>query len=224
MKKIGIIAVYKEDAHGAFSRLYHDYISVIESHEWYVSYIIPCNTAHIEHFISEMDGFILPGWDDVDPCVYGHVNTACNKSFAENDKVLLWFIEKIVESKKPFLWICKWMQLMNIYFGGTLTQDIKKSALHDQWEKAREYIHEVSLNPQSVLYDIFQKDILEVNSIHHQAIDILWKWLKVIAQSPDNYIEAIEHIDHRQILGVQWHPELLTKHHILFQRFFGEKK
>jgi gamma-glutamyl-gamma-aminobutyrate hydrolase PuuD len=103
MKKIGIIAVYKEDVHGPFSRLYHDYINAIEKCEDVVVHIIPCNTRHIDHFISEMDGFILPGGNDVDPCVYGHDNIASKDTFSKNDVRVLGFIKEIVGSKKPLL-------------------------------------------------------------------------------------------------------------------------
>jgi putative glutamine amidotransferase len=65
------------------------------------------------------------------------------------------------------------MQLINIYFGGTLIQDISDNLLHDQSKKGGEYIHSVSLESENILHDIFQSNTLRVNSIHHQAIDDL---------------------------------------------------
>lgn len=219
MKKIGIIGVYKEDENGSFSRLYDEYTQSLESRWEFVVHIIPSNTSHIEHFIEEMDAFILPGWDDVDPAVYGEDNTASKNTFMHIDKRVLGFIEKIIQSQKPILWICRWMQLLNIYFGWTLHQNITNSDTHNCWDKPREYIHDVIISPDTLLEKIFEKNKTWTNSIHHQAINMLGKWVVVSGMSEDWYIEAIEHSEYTNALWVQWHPELLQEHYVVFEKF-----
>jgi putative glutamine amidotransferase len=73
----------------------------------------------------------------------------------------------------------------------------------------------------SFLETIYERSTIEVNSIHHQAVDSLGKNLKISARSHhDDEIEAIEHttLPH---YGVQWHPEYLGGHRKLFEWFMS---
>jgi putative glutamine amidotransferase len=53
---------------------------------------------------------------------------------------------------------------------------------------------------------------LGVNTLHHQAVDLVGEGLVVSGWSTDGIVEAIEAIGDRPLLGVQWHPELLPAH------------
>ncbi|HEU0114899.1 MAG TPA: gamma-glutamyl-gamma-aminobutyrate hydrolase family protein, partial [Thermomicrobiales bacterium] len=61
--------------------------------------------------------------------------------------------------------------------------------------------------------DIFTGDRLAVNSYHHQAIATLAPELRAIATAPEGFVEAVCHVGPRWVLGVQWHPEMMFKHH-----------
>ncbi len=54
-------------------------------------------------------------------------------------------------------------------------------------------------------------DNLEVNSIHHQAINKLGENLIISATSADGIIEGIETTEEWDAIGVQWHPEYLSE-------------
>ena len=64
-------------------------------------------------------------------------------------------------------------------------------------------------------------DTAEVNSFHHQAIDKVSKDFRVTATSKDGIVEAIEYKKkYSFILGVQWHPELMSSKNIKMQNLF----
>jgi putative glutamine amidotransferase len=58
-----------------------------------------------------------------------------------------------------------------------------------------------------------------VNSLHHQAINKLGVSLVTTAMEDNKIIQAIEHIKHPFMIGVQWHPEYLP-HIKMQQRLF----
>ena len=64
----------------------------------------------------------------------------------------------------------------------------------------------IKIDTKSFLYDVYQKQEIEVNSYHRQAIRKLAPNFKVVATSKDGIVEAIED---GNIIGVQWHPEVL---------------
>ena len=219
MLKIWIVGIYKKEDHEQYSRLGFHYIKAIESTGIAIPYIIPCNTKYMDYHIQNCDGFILPWGQDIDPEVYRQKNTASVDYSLENDHVLLDFIEKVVKTDKLLFWICRGMQLINVYYWWTLIQDIENTDIHDDIKGEDRMAHNIIIESWNVLEEVFWKKEIEVNSIHHQAIQKLWKWIEIISRSDDGYIEWI-HVRGKNILWVQWHPELLTKHQILFQTIF----
>jgi putative glutamine amidotransferase len=64
------------------------------------------------------------------------------------------------------------------------------------------------------LSKILERDSAEVNSNHHQAVDVLANGFKVLAYAQDSIIESFYWEDtntHPFILGVQWHPERMER-------------
>ena len=105
--------------------------------------------------------------------------------------------------------------MLNVVLGGSLYQDIKfdknngKDNYHVDKKNTFQESHKVKITNASLLSDIVNKDILGVNSIHHQRIKTLAPSLKEAAISEDGLIESIYMEDKKFVLGVQWHPELL---------------
>ena len=168
-------------------------------------------------------GFILPGSPaDVDPARYGQScqNSAAPDPSRENmDSAILSHAET---QRTPVLGICYGMQLINVYYGGTLIQEIAKEPLDHSAGPSVPIAHAVELEPSSDLASIFLPKSSArsgphrflANSSHHQAIDVVGTGLRVAAWSTEDRIAEALELDRRDsaskdrlLLAVQWHPE-----------------
>ena len=174
------------------------------------------NSEIIKNQIELIDGLIIEGGIDVDPSLYGEEPMPeLDKTDIQTDKNIMELINQAKIRKIPILGICKGMQILNVYFGGTLYQDLKYKGLdsnsHRQLNEHLhdEYKHKIFVEKDSVLSAMFpNKEILNVNSYHHQAIKDLAKGFKIDAKSEDGIIEAFHwDNDDQWIFGVQCHPE-----------------
>ena len=115
------------------------------------------------------------------------------------------------EDNKPILGICRGLQLINVLMGGTLYQDLNTEYStyinHIMKPPYTNVCHKVTIKEHTPLKQILHKEIIGVNSYHHQGIKELGNSLITMAESEDGIIEAIACKDKRFIWGVQWHPE-----------------
>jgi putative glutamine amidotransferase len=113
-------------------------------------------------------------------------------------------LKAFVDAGKPVLGICRGHQLINVFFGGSLHQDLPEKSLHTNQQDL--YItHCITAKDNSMLCKLYGPSFV-VNSSHHQAVDRLGNDLTATAYWNDTYIEGFEHCSQR-IYGVQWHPE-----------------
>lgn len=146
------------------------------------------------------DGLLLSGGGDLSPALYGSTAAASVSSFdAMRDAEELALIDAFCNCSKPILGICRGIQALNVFFGGTLFPDIPN---HDA------VTHRITTAPHTNTSALVGTDF-QANSYHHQAVDRLGNHLYATAWAPDGTIEALEH-DSLPILGVQWHPERMT--------------
>jgi putative glutamine amidotransferase len=137
----------------------------------------------------------------------------------------LTLIPQILAAGKPLLGICRGMQALNVACGGTLWQDVGDAFPHSQIRHAQQKpytrpVHPVHIDEASHLAQIMGATDVEVNSIHHQAVDKPGRGLAVAAQAPDGVIEAVEMPERPFVVGVQWHPEFLWPTHPEDARLF----
>lgn len=165
--------------------------------------------------LDRVDALLLTGGGDVHPDYYGDTERHEVRGLSRaRDESELALIQAAKEMRIPTLGICRGIQIVNVAFGGTLIQDIRSdwpgALAHDESaRKAR--LHPVSLEPGSLAAKALQSTELNVNSLHHQAIDRLGQGLLVTGRAPDGIVEAAESTDPDWwALCVQWHPEDLV--------------
>lgn len=168
---------------------------------------------NLEEIANMCDALILPGSAvGVDPKYYNDVPFPGKKYKYDEYKLDKKIIDLFVNSRKPILGICGGMQTLNVYFGGDLNQNILNHKLVD------DSMHKLKIIQNSFLSEVYNQKEIEVNSYHRQAIRKLASNFNIIAVSEDGIIEAIED---GNIIGVQWHPEVLRD--MRFFRKFVEK-
>ncbi len=155
--------------------------------------------------LTSCDALILPGGGDITPGFYGQANHGSSSIDTELDLLQIQALEQFVRNKKPVLGICKGMQLINIYFGGTLIQDLPNHAEHQIAEG--DTMHMSYITENCLLSHLYGQEFI-INSNHHQAVDKLGAGLKIVQMSHDQVIEGIIH-ETLPIIAVQWHPERL---------------
>lgn len=186
---------------------------------------------YITEIVKNLDGILLPGSDtDVDPNRFGEdPHPRLKKVITEKDETDLLLLEEAEKLNLPILAIYYGMQILNVFRGGTLFQDIEAQIQnciqHEQGIPLERNSHHISFSEQNSLISSFvpeknRKDV-KVNSHHHQAIKLLGKDLRATAFSSDDIVECIEdEKENRFVLAVQWHPELSYKTDDLSQRIF----
>jgi putative glutamine amidotransferase len=168
--------------------------------------------------LPDLDAFVLPGSPaDVAPSSYGEKNRGKSEPpdlpRETTDRAIL---EHAFAVRKPVLAICYGCQLLNVYLGGTLIQDLREETdtpiAHTRRDLApqpeNDPVHSATFEKESRLAKIADRIEAPVNSSHHQAVERVGRGLRVTAHAPDGTIEAVEWTgDPNWIVGVQWHPE-----------------
>lgn len=158
--------------------------------------------------VERLDGLILPGGPDVHPGHYGQGRAKGTVVDQERDAYEFGLLRTAVELDRPVLGICRGLQVVNVYHGGSLHQHVPSHAMHS-WAPS-EPVHEVMIEPRSIIGRL-SGTRLEVNSRHHQAVDSLGTGLVAVGWAEDGIVEAIEH-EQARVIAVQWHAEkLLTR-------------
>lgn len=164
-------------------------------------------------YAEELDALVLQGGSDVHPRFYNEEPESTEYEFDEDrDLYELKLIEEFMKVRKPILGICRGFQLLNIYFRGTLHQELLKTHFSNHLDKdnPRQHSHEVKIAAGGVLDKIYCKktDVGSVVSVHHQGIKKLGEGLFIEAHSMhDQLIEAFSWQGDNFVVGVQWHPE-----------------
>lgn len=197
-----------------------DYISAIERYGGEPRLFVSLRDS-IPNDLSEINGLLLPGGGDIDPCRYNehryHVEgiSKIRGVSKSRDELEIQLYLKALEADIPIFGICRGIQVMNVVTGGSLYQDIhtqlKNCLLHKDHISDNDAQHSIKIQSGSLLNQLVGETFTEVNSAHHQAVKVVGDGFVVTAQSEDGIIEAIENPSKQFLMGVQYHPERMLK-------------
>lgn len=212
MTTIGIMPLFDEDRDSLW--MIPGYMQMLEG-QGALPLMLPLtdSPALLEASLALCDGFLLTGGQDVSPALYGEeVLPVCGGSFPPRDAMDSWFLGRAIELDKPLLGICRGIQIMNVFLGGTLWQDLPSqrptSVEHHMTKPYHRAVHKVRVIGGTALADILGAGEMGVNSLHHQGVKETAPRCQVTAVSEDGLVEGICLPDRRFFHGVQWHPEL----------------
>ncbi len=157
-----------------------------------------------------LDGWLIPGGDDIDPLNYGEEKHP-KASFEPADRFAFESaLLKKVDPKMPILGICYGCQFLNVMRNGKLNQHIPDQLGHER-HSSRE-VEVLDVVAGSRVAELAGTTKVRGHSSHHQAISLVGENFNVSAHADDGTIEAIEDSTGKWVFGVQWHPERTSDH------------
>jgi len=209
--RIGITDTLNEDKYDQYVRWMHG----IDPH------LVVLRLSHRlgnENQVTMVDGILLSGGGDIHPRFYnrGDALALVRGVDEKRDAFEFSIIRSALDEEKPILGICRGMQVMNVFLGGTMKVDLPLSEYqnHSSSSDSQPTMHKLAVAQNSMLHALTQAEQIEVNSFHHQAVDQLGKGLMSVASSADGVTEAIEWAIKDTmpfLLLVQWHPERMVE-------------
>ncbi len=180
--------------------------------------------------LASMDGLLLSGGADVDPARYGRATSGSVATEPERDELEHQAWIAATERGVPIVGICRGMQAINVFSGGTLVQHVGGHG-GPGWGLGTAATHPLRLAPGSRLTRILfptnaRGGVLTVNTYHHQGIRAADVAPGLVANafassSEGDLVEGLEAADGRFLIGVQCHPERTESTPAAFARLFS---
>lgn len=216
---VGVLSDVKQIEPHAFHIAGDKYLRALTAAADVVPVLIPAMLDEVDamQWLNRLDGLFLTGaYSMVDPALYGE--SKIDKPYdydAARDTGAHALLSKVVEFDMPLLGVCRGLQDLNVFMGGSLHQAVQEvPGLNDHREDKsvpleQQYadVHDVNISEAGMLSRIYNRDTIRVNSLHSQGINRLGAGLAIEATATDGLVEAIRVESMTFGLAVQWHPE-----------------
>jgi putative glutamine amidotransferase len=164
--------------------------------------------------LDDLDGVVIGGGAHVEPSRYAQQPSIEYMYDEQRDEFEWAVLGSVLERRLPLLGICRGAQLINVFRGGTLYQNLPEDIpgihlkRHVLARKRIELVHD------SLLEHVMDVHNVLVNSLHRQGVRDLGQGLRISARDEWGIVQAIETAERGGpwLLGVQWHPEYLPAH------------
>jgi putative glutamine amidotransferase len=215
---VAVSAAIRSENEVQSARLRTSYLAALENAQLVPTVTVPLHDpALADALMDRVDALVLTGGADINPAAYGETPHPMLGQLSDiRDRWEIALVRAAQRRGIPTLGICRGAQLLNVALGGTLLQDLPSQhpgdINHDPDRPRGSRTHPVELPEESRIARAVGVTKLEVNSIHHQAIDRVADPLRVVGTASDGVIEAVESAADSPwwCVGVQWHPEELT--------------
>jgi len=177
--------------------------------------------------LRDMDGLLISGGADLDPRVYGEEPAGSQAPDPGRDALDLGAFRAAESRGVPVLGVCRGMQAINAFSGGTLLQHV---AAHESepYPHGAARQHAVDVVDGSRLSSIVGGEpVLVVNSYHHQAVtpERIAPGLRTSATADHGGALLVEGLEARDpgrwLVGIQCHPERTESSPLVLERLWS---
>jgi putative glutamine amidotransferase len=175
---------------------------------------------------ASMDGLLLSGGVDIHPARYGQTTSGAKEISRQRDELEAAAWDAAAARGRPVLGLCRGLQAINVFSGGSLLQHVDGHA-GPSWGEGTAHQHPVRLEAGTRLAAVLAPaETIEVNSYHHQAVRpedlapglVANAWADSVAGP---LVEGLESADGRFVIGVQCHPERTESTPPAFEELFA---
>ena len=203
------------------------YVAAMESAGSETRVLLPEShgTRRAEELMRGTGGLLLTGGPDVHPSRYGQEPdpNAGLQLRPELDELEFKALEYALSVDMPVLAICRGMQLLNVAFGGRLTQHLDGHREDDESDAPATHLIYVAPGAKSAAI-IGSAGFFKVNSYHHQGITEAQRAPRLMSTAysvEDGLVEGLESPEHSWVIGLQCHPERHEEVPRLFVNLFA---
>ena len=169
--------------------------------------------AAADRVVERLDAVIISGGGDINPDRYrAEAHPQTGGVHDQRDSWEFALLDAAAARDLPILGICRGMQVLAVWAGGTLTQHLPDQVGHTDHSPGADSFGGVpiSTEPGSRVRALLG-EVLTSHCHHHQAV-VDHPGFAVTARGADGTVEAIEAVEENTTtfrVGVQWHPEKL---------------